>query len=66
MGVCDGQPNECTAVRGVGEDGIMARRQFHHAESRQHSVGICAGKPVGYAAVHGVPESALASLSVMG
>ena len=36
--------------------GIMARGQFQHAESRQHSVGICAGKPVGYAAVHGVGE----------
>ena len=44
----------------------MARRQFQHAGSRQHSVGICAGKPVGYAGVHGVPESALSSFSVMG
>ena len=37
----------------------MARRQFQHAESRQHSVGICAGKPVGYAAVHGVGEGGI-------
>ena len=66
MGVCHGGPQGRTAVLNAGSCCRTAHEGFQFAAPREYSMGVCRGGPQGGTAVHCIPESALASLEVMG
>ena len=66
MGVCHGGPQGGTAVHCIGSCCRAAHEGFQFAEPGEHIMGVCHGGPQEGTCVHCIPESALASLEVVG